>query len=124
MNDLPSAFTRALAMLALVGGSWALMPAAARAQTDIYSDAPSNDPFDNTSTMGDRNPMEGEGGLNMLDIIHRTNMTGGMTIEEFRSGQEGRLDNAAQDFRSLQLERIRQQEAAGSEADEASPTLE
>lgn len=109
-----------LSLLA-IAASLAVLPNAARAQTEVYSDAPANDPFDNSATSGDRNPLEGEGGLNMLDIIHRTNMTGGMTIEEFSSGQDGRLNNAAQDFRSRQLELIRQREAmdADSASDES-----
>ncbi|TVR04062.1 MAG: hypothetical protein EA395_16695 [Phormidium sp. GEM2.Bin31] len=59
--------------------------------------------------------MQGEGGLDMFDIIHRSNFGNGPSLDQFRSTQEGRLDNAADAFRRRQLELIRQQDAISTD---------
>lgn len=63
--------------------------------------------------------MQGEGGLDMFDIIHRSNFGNGPNFDQFRSNQEGRLNNAADDFRRRQLELIRQQDSLST--DEVEP---
>ncbi|WP_159788345.1 hypothetical protein [Sodalinema gerasimenkoae] len=113
MNPLRFAITSSLSLLALCSGL--VFASTAQAQNSNRLDIPSNNPFRDSPNTGDRNPMQGEGGLDMFDIIHRSNFGGGRTLEQFRSGQEGRLDNAADAFRRRQLELIRQQESISTD---------
>ncbi|MDC0834627.1 hypothetical protein AY599_14500 [Leptolyngbya valderiana BDU 20041] len=93
------------------------VPLSAYAQTEVntYNEPISNDPFADDANTGDRSQFEGEGGLNMFDIIHRANMGSEMTFDEFVAGQEAELDDAAQSFRDRQLQLIRQQNPASPE---------
>ncbi|KPQ39162.1 MAG: hypothetical protein ACLFM4_05800 [Phormidium sp.] len=111
MNLLRFLVSRSLPLIALASS----LVLATTAQAQSSRDVPSNDPFRDSPNTGDRDPMQGEGGLDMLDIIHRSNLSGGQTLEDFRSGQEGRLNTAADDFRRRQLERIRQQDAISTD---------
>ncbi|MBP0002019.1 MAG: hypothetical protein J7641_24015 [Cyanobacteria bacterium SID2] len=96
------------------------MPLSAHAQTSTYNEAIPNDPFDDSANQGDRSQLEGEGGLNVFDIIHRATSGPEMSFDEFVSGQDSELNNAAEDFRARQLERLRQQEAASPELTDTS----
>ena len=111
MNPLRFLVSSSLTLIALASS----LVLATTAQAQSSRDVPSNDPFRDSPNTGDRNPMQGEGGLDMFDIIHRSNFGGGQTLEDFRSGQEGRLNTAADDFRRRQLELIRQQDAVSTE---------
>jgi len=111
MNPLRFLVSSSLTLVALA--SSLVLTTTAQAQSS--RDVPSNDPFRDSANTGDRDPMQGEGGLDMLDIIHRSNLSGGQTLEQFRSGQEGRLNNAADDFRRRQLELIRQQNTVSTD---------
>ncbi|NMG58288.1 hypothetical protein E1H12_07060 [Geitlerinema sp. P-1104] len=119
MNPLRSLVPASLTLVALASS----LVLATTAQAQNRRDVPSNNPFQDSPNMGDRNPMQGEGGLDMFDIIHRSNFGNGPSLEQFRSGQEGRLDNAADAFRRRQLELIRQQDAVSIDELE-SPNLD
>ncbi|MEC4985645.1 MAG: hypothetical protein SAJ37_20960 [Oscillatoria sp. PMC 1068.18] len=49
----------------------------------------------------------GDGSFNPFNLIHRANLTGDRSLDEFRQESTENLNNAADDFRRLQLERMR-----------------
>jgi hypothetical protein len=48
----------------------------------------------------------GSGGLNILQLIHNSNLTGGKSSDEIRSGQQESLDEATKEFRLRQLQKL------------------
>lgn len=54
------------------------------------------------------------GGAGFFDLIHRANLGGLKSGVEFRQEQRQNIDNAAADFRTRQLELLRQQTAQPS----------
>lgn len=72
----------------------------------------SRDPFDTTS--GEQES------VNMFDIIHRANFGTTRSMQEFRMEKEQSINDAAADFRSRQLQMLRDREQGVSD-DEAAP---
>ncbi len=61
------------------------------------------------------------GGLNPLDLIHRSQQLGGRSAAEFEEESRGQINNSASDFKRLQQQRIleqQQQPATSVEAEE------
>ncbi|MEL6437746.1 MAG: hypothetical protein AAFQ80_00625 [Cyanobacteria bacterium J06621_8] len=57
----------------------------------------------------ERSGLEGTGGLNPLDLIHRSQQLGKRSPAEFEEESSGQLDNSATDFKRLQQQRILEQ---------------
>ena len=49
------------------------------------------------------------GGLNPLDLIHRSQQLGGRSAAEFEEESRGQINNSASDFKRLQQQRILEQ---------------
>ncbi|MBZ8179525.1 MAG: hypothetical protein SAL07_06905 [Oscillatoria sp. PMC 1051.18] len=49
----------------------------------------------------------GDGSFNPFDLIHRANLNSDRSLDEFRQESAENLNNAADEFRRLQLERMR-----------------
>lgn len=50
------------------------------------------------------------GGLNPLDLIHRSQQLGGRSAAEFEEESQGQINNSASDFKRLQQQRILEQQ--------------
>ncbi|MEB3827488.1 hypothetical protein [Phormidium sp. CCY1219] len=72
----------------------------------------SRDPFDGTTGEGET--------FDVLDIIHRANLGGGRSMQEFRLEKEENINDAAAQFRMRQLELLRNQ-SEGIPVREATP---
>lgn len=85
--------------LAVIAGS-GLSPAYSQSRDlDRPSDRNERDSF--SSDLGE--------GISPFDLIHRANLGGGASMEEYRQRQEESLDGAASEFRQQQQELLRQQ---------------
>ena len=60
---------------------------------------------------GDRDALYGDGitGINPLDLIHRANLSGGLSAEEFNEQSQGQITDSAAEYKRLQQEKILQQ---------------
>ena len=81
--------------------------------------AQANDP-DEGFQSGDRDALLGDGitGINPLDLIHKANLSGGLSAEEFNEQSQGQIQDSAAEYRRLQQERILQQFRNQSEVEE------
>jgi len=95
----------ALGALALWTGSTAIVSAQSTLG-DSTSDA-----FNDLRQDNERDPLLGGSDIDMMDLIHRANLSGGRSLAEYISGQSAQIQNAASDFRALQLQRIHQSQA-------------
>ena len=50
------------------------------------------------------------GGLNPLDLIHRSQQLGGRSAAEFEEESRGQINNSASDFKRLQQQRLLEQQ--------------
>ena len=57
----------------------------------------------------ERNGLEGTGGLNPLDLIHRSQQLGRRSAAEFEEESRGQINNSATDFKRLQQQKILEQ---------------
>lgn len=75
-----------------------------------YSQSRDLDP-DRTSDRNERDSFSSDfgDGLSPFDLIHRANLGGGVSMEQYRQRQEGNLDGAASEFRQQQQQLLRQQ---------------
>lgn len=64
-----------------------------------------NDPFSSSNR-------DNAGYSSMFDIIHRSNLSVNQSMSEFEANQQRIINNQATDFRTRQLELIRQQQQA------------
>ncbi|TAF50920.1 MAG: hypothetical protein EAZ61_11715 [Oscillatoriales cyanobacterium] len=70
--------------------------------------------FDNPNVFNDvrqgneRDPLLGGSDIDMMDLIHRANLSGGRSLAEFAGSQSSQIQSAASDFRALQLQRLYQ----------------
>jgi len=69
--------------------------------TDIFQDQDRNDPFSSRSS--------NQAG-SMLDIVNRAILGPGRSAQEFNQDQKESLDDAANQFRTLQQQRLRNQQ--------------
>ena len=69
------------------------------------------DPNDQGYQSGEKDALYGDGltGINPLDLIHRANLSGGLTAEEFNEQSQGQIQDSAAEYKLLQQERILQQ---------------
>ena len=69
------------------------------------------DPNDQGYQSGEKDALYGDGltGINPLDLIHRANLSGGLTAEEFNEQSQGQIQDSAAEYKRLQQERILQQ---------------
>ncbi|ELS01818.1 hypothetical protein Xen7305DRAFT_00015240 [Xenococcus sp. PCC 7305] len=69
------------------------------------------DPNDQGYQSGEKDALYGDGitGINPMDLIHRANLSGGLSAEEFNEQSQGQIQNSAAEYRRLQQERILQQ---------------
>lgn len=64
--------------------------------------------FDDVRQGNERDPLLGGSDINMMELIHRANLSGGRSLSEFVNGQSAQIQSAASDFRALQLQRLYQ----------------
>ena len=69
------------------------------------------DPNDQGYQSGEKDSLYGDGitGINPLDLIHRANLSGGLTAEEFSEQSQGQITDSAAEYKRLQQEKILQQ---------------
>ena len=69
------------------------------------------DPNDQGYQSGEKDALYGDGitGINPLDLIHRANLSNGMSSEEFSEQSQGQIQNSASEYKRLQQERMLQQ---------------
>lgn len=69
------------------------------------------DPNDQGYQSGEKDALYGDGftGINPLDLIHRANLSGGLSAEEFNEQSQGQIQNSAAEYKRIQQERILQQ---------------
>ena len=96
--------------MAMAAGSQ-LAPAYSQTQDPSF-----NDPSDRNERDAFSSGL-GEG-FSPFDLIHRSNLGGGLSIEEYRQRQQENLDHAADDFRQQQQQLLQEQ---NQEAKETSP---
>ncbi len=63
------------------------------------------------------------GGLNPLDLIHRSQQLGGRSAAEFEEESRGQINNSASDFKRLQQERLFEQQQSETSSPEAVETV-
>lgn len=64
------------------------------------------------------------GGLNPLDLIHRSQQLGGRSAAEFEEESRGQINNSASDFKRLQQQRLLEQQQPETSGTEVGETLE
>jgi hypothetical protein len=64
--------------------------------------------FDDVRQGNERDPLLGGSDIDMMDLIHRANLSGGRSLAEFVGNQSIQIQSAASDFRTLQLQRLHQ----------------
>ncbi|MGK7895348.1 MAG: hypothetical protein AB4372_17440 [Xenococcus sp. (in: cyanobacteria)] len=69
------------------------------------------DPNDQGYQSGEKDSLYGDGitGINPLDLIHRANLSGGLSAEEFNEQSQGQITDSAAEYKRLQQEKILQQ---------------
>lgn len=69
------------------------------------------DPNDRGYQSSEKDSLYGDGitGINPMDLIHRANLSGGMSSEEFSEQSQGQIQNSASDYKRLQQEQMLQQ---------------
>ncbi len=95
------------ASLALIAGTIALWlggSAIASAQTTFQNP----NVFDDARQGNERDPLLGGSDIDMMELIHRANLSGGRSLSEFIGSQSAQIQSAASDFRALQLQRLYQ----------------
>ena len=63
-------------------------------------------------------------GLDPLKLIHRANLSNGLSLEEFSSESETNIRDSASEFKRLQQERLLQQQQASPSSAESIPENE
>ncbi len=60
---------------------------------------------------GEKDSLYGDGitGINPMDLIHRANLSGGLSSDEFSEQSQGQIQDSAVEFKRLQQERMLQQ---------------
>jgi hypothetical protein len=89
-------------------GSAAISPTQAIAQTTYNNDS---NVFDDVRQGNERDPLLGGSEIDMMDLIHRANLSGGRSLAEFIGNQSAQIESVATDFRALQLQRLYQTSA-------------
>ena len=69
------------------------------------------DPNDQGYQSGEKDALYGDGltGINPLDLIHRANLSGGLSADEFSEQSQGQIEDSAAEYKRLQQEKILQQ---------------
>ncbi len=69
------------------------------------------DPNNQGYQSGEKDSLYGDGitGINPLDLIHRANLSGGLSAEEFEEQSQGQIQDSAAEYKRLQQERMLQQ---------------
>ena len=69
------------------------------------------DPNDQGYQSGEKDALYGDGitGINPMDLIHRANLNGGLSSDEFSEQSQGQIQDSAVEFKRLQQERMLQQ---------------
>lgn len=63
------------------------------------------------------------GGLNPLDLIHRSQQLGGRSAAEFEEESRGQINNSASDFKRLQQQRLLEQQQSETSTPKAVETV-
>lgn len=91
----------ALAILAVVSGTYLVLP------TKVVAQATHIDPLEGVQTQdAGSDPLSSNSGFSVFDMIHRARLGNSRSIQEFRTEQRQQLDDAAAEFRRQQLDRI------------------
>lgn len=72
--------------------------------------------FDDVRQGNERDPLLGGSDIDMMDLIHRANFSGGRSLAEFVGNQSAQIQSAASDFRALQLQRLYQTQSVDTPA--------
>ena len=77
------------------------------------------EPNDRGYQSGEKDSLYGDGitGINPLDLIHRANLGGGLSSEEFDEQSQGQIQDSASEYKRLQQERMLQQYRNQSEVE-------
>ncbi|NJN61415.1 MAG: hypothetical protein HC795_07700 [Coleofasciculaceae cyanobacterium RL_1_1] len=106
--------TRRLSLAFLAGtiAAWLGSSAIVSAQTTF------NNPnvFDDVRQGNERDPLLGGSDIDMMELIHRANLSGGRSLSEFIGSQSAQIQSAASDFRALQLQRLYQTQSVETPA--------
>ena len=81
------------------------------------------DPNDRGYQSGEKDALYGDGltGINPMDLIHRSNLSGGLSQEEFSEQSQGQIQNSASDYKRLQQEKMLQQYQNQEQTEEILP---
>lgn len=72
--------------------------------------------FDDVRQGNERDPLLGGSDIDMMELIHRANLSGGRSLSEFIGSQSAQIQSAASDFRTLQLQRLYQTQSVETPA--------
>jgi hypothetical protein len=86
-----------------------LLPQATFAQAN---DLTNSQPLQNFQTNDNPDPFSGSSGTGIFDLIHRSRLGGGRSIDEFTSEQRQNLNDAAAEFRNKQRQLLQKPEEA------------
>ncbi|NJK76888.1 MAG: hypothetical protein HC942_26605 [Microcoleus sp. SU_5_6] len=73
---------------------------------------PNSQPLQDFRTNDNPDPFTGGSGTGMWDLIHRSRLGGGRSMEEFSTEQRENLNDAAAEFREKQRQILQKQEQA------------
>lgn len=71
---------------------------------------PNSQPLQDFQTNDNPDPFTGRGGTGLWDLIHRSRLGGGRSLEEFSTEQRENLNDAAAEFREKQRQILQKQE--------------
>lgn len=98
------------------GATMAILAAAGAllSSSGLSANAQINDPMQNSGNMGDSSDIfsnRGDGQMNgMFDLIHRATLANPQSWAEFNTTQQRNIESAASEFRSRQLQMLRQRQ--------------
>ncbi|ERN40061.1 hypothetical protein KR51_00033400 [Rubidibacter lacunae KORDI 51-2] len=61
--------------------------------------------------------LDGPEGLNPIDLLHRSRLSNGRSLQDFSNDSERSLNNASSDFRQQQQQQLRQTEQSASDTE-------
>ena len=108
-------FGAAVGAIALATFARPIAPARAQTADELN---PVADPLEVLEDESEIDPFSGAGAgdLDVFELIHRSNLSGGTSLGDYLLQQQTNLDDAAAQFRARQVELLEQQRAAELEA--------
>ncbi len=115
-------FSRVLLAIALsiLGTPTLFLPESTLAQVNGSSSA---NPLQDFQTKDSSDPFSDRGGgLNVLDLIHRSQLGNLRSLEDFSAEQHQNLNDAAAEFRAKQRQLLQQQSTPAAQTEGVTPT--